>query len=282
MFASDSPEGVKQVAQGEVQLAIVNPGAILNLAIRGAGPFKEPVPVRAIAVMQSYDQFVMAVSSGTGLTSLEDIRERRYPLRVSLRADRNHSIHLTVDEVLKAAGFSLSDLEAWGGEVRYDAGIPQGNPRRIGAVERGEIDAIFDEAARSWRQEALDLGMRFLPIGEASLQQLESIGFRRSTILAEGNPGMTEDVPTIDYSGFIIFTHADVSDETVRAFCESLEARKDTIPSDEGRPPLPLHLMCKDTREGPLDIPLHPAAEAFWREQGYLSASEEAAPQSEA
>jgi TRAP-type uncharacterized transport system substrate-binding protein len=28
--------------------------------------------------------------------------------------------------------------------------------------------------------------------------------------------------------------------------------------------------MCRDTLEGPLDIPLHPAAESFWREQGYL------------
>ena len=56
----------------------------------------------------------------------------------------------------------------------------------------------------------------------------------------------------------------------MRAFCEALDARRDTIPSDEGTPPLPVHLMCKDTREGPLDIPLHPAAEAFWRERGYL------------
>jgi TRAP-type uncharacterized transport system substrate-binding protein len=28
--------------------------------------------------------------------------------------------------------------------------------------------------------------------------------------------------------------------------------------------------MCRDTIEGPLTIPLHPAAERFWRERGYL------------
>ena len=282
LFASDSPEGIMQMARGEVHLAIVNPGVILNLAIRGAGPFKEPVPVRAIAVMHSYDQFVLGVAGQTGLTSLEDIREKRYPLRVSLRADRNHSIHLVVDEVLKAAGFSLDDLRSWGGEVHYDPGIPMNNPRRIGAVERGEVDAIFDEAARGWRRPALELGMRFLPIDEGPLERLESIGFRRSLILADGHPEMTDDVPTIDYSGFIIYTHADVEDATVRAFCEALDARKDTIPSDEGRPPLPVHLMCKDTREGPLDIPLHPAAEAFWRERGYLDPAEGVASQPEA
>ena len=282
LFASDSPEGIMQMAQGEVHLAIVNPGVILNLAIRGTGPFKEPVPVRAIAVMHSYDQFVLGVAGQTGLTSLEDIREKRYPLRVSLRADRNHSIHLVVDEVLKAAGFSLDDLRSWGGEVHYDPGVPMNNPRRIGAVERGEVDAIFDEVARGWRRPALELGMRFLPIDEGPLERLESIGFRRSLILADGHPEMTDDVPTIDYSGFIIYTHADVEDATVRAFCEALDLRRDTIPSDEGHPPLPVHLMCKDTREGPLDIPLHPAAEAFWRERGYLDPAEGVTSQPEA
>ncbi len=272
LFASDSPEGIMAVARGEAHLAIINPGVILNLAIRGAGPFEEPIPVRAVAVMHSYDQFVLGVAGQTGLTSLEDIRKKRYPLKISVRADRNHSIHLVIDEVLKAAGFSLDDLRSWGGEVFYDVGIPNHNPRRIGAVERGERDAIFDEAARGWRREALELGMRFLPIDEEPLARLESIGFRRSLILAEGHPEMTDDVPTIDYSGFIIYTHADVADETVRAICVALDARKDTIPSDEGTPPLPIHLMCKDTREGPLDIPLHPAAEAFWKERGYLDA----------
>lgn len=34
--------------------------------------------------------------------------------------------------------------------------------------------------------------------------------------------------------------------------------------------PLRLDMMCRDAREGPLTVPLHPAAERFWREQGYL------------
>jgi len=29
--------------------------------------------------------------------------------------------------------------------------------------------------------------------------------------------------------------------------------------------------MVRDTAEGHLEVPLHPAAERFWRERGYLS-----------
>ena len=38
----------------------------------------------------------------------------------------------------------------------------------------------------------------------------------------------------------------------------------------EGGGPVPLEIMCGDTPEAPLGVPLHPAAEAFWTQQGYL------------
>ena len=176
-----------------------------------------------------------------------------------------------VKEVLAAAGFSLDDIVSWGGEVRYDNDTPTKNPNRTGAVERGEADAIFDEAVRGWTEEALGLGMRALPIDGPVLERLEGLGFRRGTMPKAAYPTLPSDLQTIDYSGFIVYTHADVSDDIVRGVCMALEARKDRIPAESGDGPLPLDEMCKDTVSGPLGIPLHPAAEQFWKEQGYLS-----------
>ena len=269
LFSSGSPDAIGRVASGDLQLAIINPSTVLSLAVRGRGPFQEPLPLRAITVIGSYDQLAFAVAEGTGLKSLADIREQRFPLRVSLRGQREHSVHLVVHEVLSALGFSVDDITAWGGQVRYDPGIPSG-PNRIGAVARGEIDAIFDEAVAVWADTALELGMRFLPVEEGLLQKLEPMGFRRGVISKSLYPGLPADVDTLDFSGFLVYTHAETPDEVVRAFCAALEARKDRIPRDTGEGPLPLALMCRDTREGPLGIPLHPAAEQFWREQGYL------------
>ena len=268
LFASDAPYVIDQVASGDVQLGIVNPGSILTLALNGKGPYKQPIPVRAITVIGSYDQLVLAVTPQSGITSLDDIREQKYPLRLSVRGQRDHSIHLVLDELLKAAGFSYDDIVSWGGEVRYDPGLPQ--PTRTDAVERGEVDAIFDEGANQWTHRGLELGMRILPIEEPLLQKMEALGFRRGTLEKEWYPGLDADVPTLDYSGFIVYTREDVPDAEVRAICQALEARKDRIPRDQGDGPLPLDRMCHDTPEGPLDVPLHPAAEAFWHEQGYI------------
>ena len=147
LFGCDTPAAIDQVARGEVQVAIINPAGPLALALRGTGPFSSPIPVRAITVIPSPDQLAFAVTERTGLKSLHDIRDRRFPLRVSMRGQMDHSLHLVVKEVLSAAGFSLDDVVSWGGQVRYDAGLPN-SPTRLGAVQRGEVDMIIDEAVR--------------------------------------------------------------------------------------------------------------------------------------
>jgi TRAP-type uncharacterized transport system substrate-binding protein len=269
MIASDGPAAIDQVASGAMQLAISNPAVYLALAVRGTGPFAAPIPLRAITIIPSPDQLAFAVTERTGLKSLHEIRERRYPLRVSMRGQRDHALHPTIKEVLAAAGFSLDDIVSWGGQVRYDNGLPQ-NENRLGAVARGEVDMVVDEAVRGWVNSAVGDGMRVLPLDESMLTKLEAIGFRRAMIPKARYSKLPEDVPTLDFSGFAVYTHADVPDAVITSICAALEARKDRIGWQEPGP-LPLDRMCRDTPDGPLVIPLHPAAERFWRERGYLT-----------
>ncbi|MGB7950999.1 MAG: TAXI family TRAP transporter solute-binding subunit [Candidatus Binatia bacterium] len=268
LFASDSPAAIQEVANGRVQFAIINPSMMLKLAALGSAPFKAPMPLRAIAVLPSLDSMLFAVKQETGLKSFDDIRARKFPLRVSLRAQPDHSLHAIVNHVLEAAGFSLEDIVSWGGQVRYDAGMAYG-PNRIGAFQRGEIDAIFDEGATTWGNMALELGMDFLSLDDSMLTRLESAGLRRGLIQRKHFPKLAVDVPTLDFSGWPIYTHRDTTDVMVKDFCRALEESKDRIPWAE-EAPLPLAQMVRDTPEGHLEVPLHPAAERFWRQCGYL------------
>jgi TRAP-type uncharacterized transport system substrate-binding protein len=268
LFASDSPATVQEVADGKVQFAIINPSMMLKLAELGSAPFKAPVPVRAIAVLPSLDSMLFAVKKETGLRSFGDIRERKFPLRVSLRAQPDHSLHAIVNHVLLAAGFTLNDIISWGGQVRYDAGMAYGS-NRIGAYQRGEIDAIFDEGAMTWGNMALALGMDFLSLDESMLARLEAAGLRRGLIQQQHFPTLAADVPTLDFSGWPIYTHRDTPDGMVADFCRALDESKERIPWAE-EAPLPLAQMVRDTPEGHLEVPLHPAAERYWRQLGYL------------
>jgi TRAP-type uncharacterized transport system substrate-binding protein len=268
LFASDSPATIREVAAKQVQFAIINPGMMLKLAELGSAPFSEPLALSIIAVLPSRDQMVFAVKSDTGLNSFAEIRERRFPLKVSLRGQADHSLHVIVDHVLAAAGFSLNDVISWGGEVRYDAGMAYGD-NRIGAVHHGEIHAIFDEGASTWGNIALELGMGFLPLEETLLKRLEAVGLRRALIEKNDFPKLAADVPSLDFSGWPVYTHRDTADSLVVDFCSALEASKDRIPWAKGGA-LPLARMVRDTPEGRLEVPLHRAAERFWRARGYL------------
>jgi TRAP-type uncharacterized transport system substrate-binding protein len=268
LFASDSPATVQEVAEGRVHFAIINPSMMLKLAALGSAPFTEPIPVRVIAVLPSLDSMLFAVRQETGLQSFSDIRARKFPLRISLRAQPDHSLHVIVNHVLAAAGFSLDDIVSWGGQVRYDAGMAYG-PNRIGAMQRDEIDAIFDEGASAWGNMALELGMNFLSLDETMLARLETVGLRRGLIQQKYFPKLAADVPTLDFSGWPIYTHRDTPDAMVADFCRALEESKTRIPWAE-EAPLPLAQMVRDTPEGHLEVPLHPAAERFWRQCGYL------------
>jgi len=269
LFASDSPATIQEVAAGKVQFAIINPSMILKLAVLGSAPFKEPIPLRVIAVLPALDQMVFAVRQDSGLKSFSDIHVRKFPLRVSLRGQPDHSLHVIIDHVFKAAGFSLDDIVSWGGEVRYDAGMAYG-ANRIGALQRGEIDGIFDEGASAWGNMALELGMTFLSLDEVILQRLESVGLRRGVMERKLFPKLATDVPTLDFSGWPIYTHESTPASLVTDFCQALEDSKQRIPWAQDAP-LPLAQMVRDTAEGHLEVPLHPAAERFWRERGYLS-----------
>ncbi len=267
-FASDAPNSVDAVANGEADIAICNPGGVLGMALRGKGPYKKPLPLRSIMVIPQFDQLGFAVTAKTGLKTLGDLKRTRYPLKVSLRGQPDHSVHLICNQVLSAYGMSLDDIVSWGGKVVYTEGMPYG-PDRLGAVKRGELDAVWDEALPLYAPQAIEMGMRFLAIDEPQLESLEADGLMRAAITNEEYPGLGETVWTMDFSGWPVFCLASAADAMIYNFCAGLDARRDRIPW-YGAGPMPLEKLCKDGKEGALYLPLHPAAERYWRERGYL------------
>lgn len=269
-LASDTPEGITAVARREADLAIINPSAVLTLAYRGTGAFARPQPVRALTVLPQDDFFMFAVPADLGLRQVEDIADKRVPLKISIRGQEpDHSVHLVLADILAAAGCPLEAIESFGGEVFYDPGMASG-PGRLGAVAAGERTAIFDEAWPVWGAKALARGMTFLSLGEPALARLTAMGYRRRTITPEFAPGLESSTEVIDFSGWPLFCHTEADADLVSRFCAGLEESREVIPWD-GPGPLPLERMCGNHPDAPLDVPLHPAARRYWAARGYLA-----------
>jgi hypothetical protein len=262
-------DGIFAVASREVDLAIINPASVLSVALRGKGIFKEPMPVRAVAVIPSWDQFVFAVRPETNLSFFEDIPRRKPKMRILMRAAPEHALHHMFDDVAVAAGFSREDVKSWGGEVLKTGTVPWPHTETFKALIRGDVDSIFDEAANCWVPQALDAGMKILPLAATTVSKLEAMGYRRAVLPKSIYQKLPQDILSLDFSGWTIFVHSEADDALVTQICAALEARKARIPWEEPGD-LPVERMAREAPDTPQIVPLHPAAERFWRSRGYI------------
>lgn len=271
-FAADGFRELKAVAQRKVSLAWINPSVAATLAFKGKGPFSKPLPLRTVAVFPSYDVMAFAVHKSTAVTSLAQIRKERIALRLSTGQTTKHALAhsptmFTVTAVMRAAGFTVADIRKWGGKIQ-SVSRPS-HPDRRAAIENGTINAVFDEGIKSWGQTAVDHGFRYLPVDGEILERLAVVGYRPSVVPKSRFRGMAEDVKTVDFSGWPMVVHADMPNDVAYALCEAIEARKALIPTDNYKP-LEVAQLCANDEEAPCDVPLHPGAERFYRERGFL------------
>jgi TRAP-type uncharacterized transport system substrate-binding protein len=271
-FATGSFLEIRAVADGKCSLAWVNPSVLLTMAYRGKGPFRKRLPLRTLAVFPSYDVMGFAVHESTGITSLSQIKQERFPLKLSTRlvtqsALRENSTMFTIAAVMRAAGFTFAELRKWGGKIHL-ASRPS-DPVRRASIENGTVNAIFDEGIKSWARTALENGFRFLPLEGVVRKSMAGMGYRPTVMSKSRFHGMAEDVTTIDFSGWPMIVRADMPDDSAYAICEAIEKRKEVIPTDNYKP-LDMAQLCANDEEAPYDVPLHPGAKRFYRERGYL------------
>ena len=95
--------------------------------------------------------------------------------------------------------------------------------------------------------------------------------WKRGVIEKTRYRGMTEDVPTVDFSGWILFCSEDMDEELAYLTIAALDEQKGEIEALFPQPHAAL--------TGPVDlswigsnvpVPLHPGAEKYYREKGYL------------
>jgi TRAP-type uncharacterized transport system substrate-binding protein len=247
-----------------------NPVGLSRMAYLGRGFYKRKIPLRAIGVFPTWDRLIFAVRKDTGIESVEDIKKQKAPLRISTRRKGNLQTTLyVIEEVLKAYGIRLSDIEHWGGKV-MEAASPS-SPDRKDAIRSGKANAVFDEGVKSWGSLALESGMRFLSIDDTVLGKMEKIGFPSATLTRQHYPDIEQDIQTVDFSGWTFFCHADLPSEIAYNMAKAVDLCYKQIPVDHfDKRPMTMEEFCRGGEAGQLNIPLHAGAKKYFRERGYL------------
>jgi TRAP-type uncharacterized transport system substrate-binding protein len=263
-----SMESPRLLAEGRYDIGLTTPGWYGALAFEGRPPFEKPQSIRGLALLPHDDRMVIIARGETGITSLRQLVSERRAVRYSIPVSPTHPAIFAADEMLAAYGASRADLDAWGGRRLYDR--PRFQLRAESKPADDDWEIIFDEAVMSPRYQNITrlYDVRFLPIDDDVLQRLDARGLPRAVVEKERFAQLTADVPTVDFSGWLLHCRESLPDEVAYLIARIIDQQRDEFPPRVGigltHPIDPMRFLPK------MPIPLHPGAERYYREQGYL------------
>ena len=261
-------DSLQQLHEGAVDLAVATPAGLLGQALTGEGMFKTAMPgLRAIGTLPQNDRMVLAVAPGYNFKTMEELRKAKPPIRlVTSTDDGTNFIGYVATKFLEAHGLSKSTIESWGGKV-----LTRHRPEQcVALVESGEADALLQEAIMTVWWRGLVEEDKLVPLAAeadalASLQK--SLGLGTNHLPAGWWSNLTEELPALDFSDFVICVRDDMPKEVayLLTWClvetrHMLEGQYKHIPPAKS----PLTYPLEPAKMAKTPVPLHDGAEEYY------------------
>jgi uncharacterized protein len=257
---------IELVHKGERQMGHTTAELVRAAMSGGIEPFTEHRNnIRTLAKIQT-QYFQLGILNKVGIRSWEEIKEKKYPLKLCANPRGNVS-ELVLRRVLKEYGITYDDIKAWGGKVHFVSASDA-----VSLIQDGHGEAIImftSLPAPSFTEISLNRPLHVLPIKEEIVAKLSSqYGYTRAVVPAGIYKGQEKDSPTVS-AGIILVINAGIPEPVVYQITKlinSPEGRKKigAIHADIGKE-FTLEKAAQD-----LGGPLHPGAERYYREAGVL------------
>jgi len=247
---------------------------------------REPIApnLRLIATINQPAWIAVAVRAASGITDLGEIAGKQIPVGLKLGGEG------AIRSILEYYGLSREKMLSWGGHVvggaegGFEAPTnPDEEPARwygdLNAIapwiREGTFDLIVDPiyAAytpehRHWWDASILHDLRFLPLPPDLIKlimdrgQAEAPGFIPHRLMR----GVDEDIPTVQRFPQAYYTRDDVPDTFVYEVAKALDNGRNLFRQTH----MP-YSYDPATVARPRKVPLHPGAERYYREVGYLA-----------
>jgi TRAP transporter TAXI family solute receptor len=258
---------LERLAAKKADIAVIE-NSSASLGYKGKGPSKKRYDIRMLASIRGpgLDQFV--ILEETGIKTFEQIKKKKYPVKVYM-LERISLNTLMAEDIFKAYGFTVKDIESWGGKVVYTS---------FRELTRMIMDGLGDMFAGGGilypQPKFIQIGskkrFRLLPISKEVCQKIaDKYGVTTMKLgadLYKEHNGTNE--PYWSTATALCFAvRPELSDEVVYNLAKILANHKEDLWKVH-----PQHKFYKPevAWKNIGAAPLHPGAERFYKSMGYM------------
>jgi TRAP transporter TAXI family solute receptor len=264
--------GVLAIANKEADFTATASGNEIKLANEGKMPFTAPLKGKFSYVMMLYDNqymhFLMtkAWSDENGIKTWDDIARKKPRIRLAInRPDNPQTTIGGPYEVMKAHGFTIGDIEKWGGSY-----VLGNSSIGLDAIKDGKAD-MFTNARNLGDSLIKDIAsnrpLLFIDGDRAKIEKAAKVWDFRLGMVPKGTyPFMDKDYPTVR-QWVSMLAGAHVSDETAYKVVKAIAEGQDSVKKIGGSlGAFSTQLMAQK----PTNLPWHPGALRYYKEKGLV------------
>lgn len=234
-------------------------------AFEGIAPFKKPVGnIASLANLRTEALLNVVVRADSGITSFEQIREKKIPLRVG-PGPRGSGTQMMFEWVLNEYGITFDDIKKWGGKIYNNNFSDVADMAKDGQVDMmvwlGPGEAWFFTELSS------NIELRWIPISGDAARALQ----KKYMLYTDEFPStmfkgmMGKNTPTVG-TWMSIIVRQDMSDDTAYELIKLLSEGKEDVVTACPQ----WATFTPETAWSEMPYPLHPGAEKYYREKGYM------------
>jgi uncharacterized protein len=273
-FKPNSPGGgVLAIAEKQADFTATATGTEVKLANEGKDPYKAPLKGKFSYVMMLYDnQFIHFLmtkewADANGVRSWADIAAKKPKMRLAInRPDNPQTTIGGPYEVMRAHGFSITDIEKWGGS--YVLGNSQIG---LDAITDGKAD-VFMNARNLGDALVKDVAgkrpLLWIDGDRGMIQKAaDTFNFKADMVEKGTYPFLDKDYPTVRM-WVSLLAGAHVPDEVVYKYVKAIAENEKRVQDIGGS--LKSAFATSKMATNPANLPYHPGALRYYKEKGLV------------
>jgi uncharacterized protein len=223
--------------------------------LAGKGPFRN---LRLIAKIEDPFYYLIAAKKESGIRDFTRIKQQRLPVRI-LGADAN------MTAILKYYGITTDSIKAWGGKT----GVTNEE------AKKGEFDIIsgflaspaLNPESAIWTTLSQKFDLYFFELPEDLLKQLAQQNVDAELVEVHQNllKGVSRRFKTLGRSGESIFARNDTPEQAAYDLAKAIDENHGALKWF-----IRVYTYDPKTVWQNFGVPLHPGAERYYREVGYI------------